>query len=464
MAVFRYFLIIAILVCSAFADTPANCSYEDIRGRWLFHEGPRGNDKTVDCTADVNITSAIIIKLEFPNTAIDEDGNVGFWTIIYNQGFEVVINNRKYFAFSYFTQNADEITSICVHTFYGWSHAVGVNPRDWSCYIGAKLDAEEQKKTSKRYADKSKYLQMVYENKLYKKNSDLVQQINKAQSSWAATHYEIFEGKKISELVKMAGGKKSLILGKPKPAPVDEKTLELASKLPDSFDWRNVNGVSYVSPIRNQGSCGSCYAFASMAMSEARLRIYSNNTQQTVFSTQDIVECSQYSQGCDGGFPYLVGGKYAEDYGLVEEQCNPYRGVDGKCNTKTCPRKYSTKYNYIGGFYGACNEASMKVELVNNGPIAVSFEVYDDFLNYKAGVYHHTFLKDNKNFPFNPFELTNHVVIIVGYGTDKNTKEPYWLVKNSWGTSWGEEGFFRIRRGTDECAIESIAVASQIIV
>lgn len=58
-----------------------------------------------------------------------------------------------------------------------------------------------------------------------------------------------------------------------------------------------------------------------MAMNEARLRIRSLNTKQTVFSTQDIVECSQYSQGCDGGFPYLVSGKYAEDFGLVEESC-----------------------------------------------------------------------------------------------------------------------------------------------
>ena len=108
---------------------------------------------------------------------------------------------------------------------------------------------------------------------------------------------------------------------KPKPAPVDKKTELLASSLPDSFDWRNISGVSYVSPIRleehppfnkslqtvvkyevhctwrNQGSCGSCYAFASMGLNEARLRIKTLNQKQNVFSTQDIVECSQYSQG-----------------------------------------------------------------------------------------------------------------------------------------------------------------------
>lgn len=93
----------------------------------------------------------------------------------------------------------------------------------------------------------------------------------------------------------------------------------MVRQLPDKFDWRNVNGINYVSPIRNQGSCGSCYAFGSMALHEARLRIKSNNTQTNVFSTQDIVECSKYSQGCDGGFPYLVAGKYAEVIFIKQE-------------------------------------------------------------------------------------------------------------------------------------------------
>lgn len=97
-------------------------------------------------------------------------------------------------------------------------------------------------------------------------------------------------------------------------------------------------------------------------MHEARLRIKSNNTRKTIFSTQDIVECSDYSQGCNGGFPYLVAGKYAEDFGLVEEACNPYKGVDGNCSTNPeCKRHYATNYRYIGGFYGACNEGNHKI-------------------------------------------------------------------------------------------------------
>lgn len=128
------------------ADTPANCTYEDIRGLWVFHEGPRGNSKSINCSEKINITSAYYVRLEFPNTAIDLDGNVGFWTIIYNQGFEVVVNNRKYFAFSYYTEKGKNVTSYCQHTFWGWAHETGVNPADWSCYIGARLDENVEPK------------------------------------------------------------------------------------------------------------------------------------------------------------------------------------------------------------------------------------------------------------------------------------------------------------------------------
>jgi cathepsin C len=92
--------------------------------------------------------------------------------------------------------------------------------------------------------------------------------------------------------------------------PVNEEIKKLAEMLPKSFDWRNVNGSDYVSPVRNQGElCGSCYSFASTAMIESRIRIKSRNIQQPVLSPQDIIECSRYTQGCHGG-KYL---KYLEN-------------------------------------------------------------------------------------------------------------------------------------------------------
>ena len=82
---------------------------------------------------------------------------------------------------------------------------------------------------------------------------------------------------------------------------VTEEDLLKAKSLPDEFDWRNVDGKNYVSPVRDQGGCGSCYAFGTLAMFEARVRILSNNTKTPVLSTQDVVSCSEYAQGCEGG-------------------------------------------------------------------------------------------------------------------------------------------------------------------
>ncbi|RWS18755.1 dipeptidyl peptidase 1-like protein, partial [Leptotrombidium deliense] len=163
---------------------------------------------------------------------------------------------------------------------------------------------------------------------------------------------------------------------------------------------------------------------------------------------------------CEGGFPFLVAGKYGQDYGFVEEKCNPYEGRDGPCHEKKCIRHYTANFDYVGGFYGACNEELMRIGLVKNGPMSVSFEVYSDFQYYKGGIYHHTGLSGRRvtGSKFNPFEITNHAVLLIGYGADSKTGEKYWIVKNSWGTGWGEFGYFRIRRGTDECGIESIAV------
>lgn len=102
----------------------------------------------------------------------------------------------------------------------------------------------------------------------------------------------------------------------------------------------------------------------------------------------------------------------------------------------------------------------MKFELVSNGPIVVGFKVYKEFMQYAGGIYHHTGLGDLR---FNPFEETTHAVLVIGYGIDNVSGEKYWIVKNSWGTTWGEKGYFRIRRGNDECGIESDAVAAMPI-
>ncbi|XP_029458150.1 dipeptidyl peptidase 1 isoform X2 [Rhinatrema bivittatum] len=352
----------------------------------------------------------------------------------------------------WYKKEGQNVTSYCHETLPGWVH--DVLGRNWACFIGQKVSPAPSHVSVNTVSVYKHWEGLSRRPYLY--NLDFVNAINSVQKSWTATRYKEYELYTLEEVHRRAGGRNSRVPRRPKPAPFTSEKVDL-SGMPETWDWRNVKGVNYVSPIRNQGSCGSCYSFATMGMLEARIRIRTNNTQKPIFSAQQVVSCSEYSQGCDGGFPYLIAGKYIQDFGIVEEECFPYLGRDSPCTLKSdCFRYYTSEYHYVGGFYGGCNEALMKFELVRHGPLAVAFEVYDDFLHYQGGIYHHTGLRD----PFNPFELTNHAVLLVGYGRDPDTNENYWLIKNSWGTSWGEEGYFRIRRGTDECAVESIALAA----
>jgi len=455
---------LALLTPEIIADTPANCTYDDIVGNWIFYESDRGHSSTIDCDTTKNLTYTSEIELIFPNVAMDQYGNQGVWTLIYNQGFEVTINSRRYFAFSNWTEDEHhKVTSRCSETKPGWSHDIYV--RDWSCYI-AKRQGDQKLKVHKDYSKVDNLLGDNLSQKTYQTNRQMINKINQKQSSWLATEYPELEQYTHLEMLRRMGGIKSRVVHRPKPAPVAAPTRKLAQQLPTTFDWRNVSGVNYISPVRDQGGCGSCYAFASMAMLEARYRIMTDNLERLVFSPQDVVECSIYAQGCDGGFPYLIAGKYAEDFGVVTETCNPYKAQQPKqqtCGTGlNCRRYYATNYYYVGGYYGATNEALMRLALINNGPLAVGFEVYDDFMTYRTGVYHHTGVTDqvNKLNKWDPFQITNHAVLVVGYGTEQGTNTPYWTVKNSWGPGWGEQGYFRIRRGTDECGIESLAVES----
>jgi len=439
------------------ADTPANCTYDDIVGSWTFYETERSGDNSIDCTKQGAAVEKLKLELVFPSSAMDQFGNAGTWTMIYNQGFEVTVNGRTYFGFSDYEEvpNKGGVISYChrIKLGMGWSHDVTV--RNWACFSGKKTTKGERQAPKFHPVRNNTSSQA---GRKYRQEQWQVDLINSAQQSWVATIYPHLQDSNEDHIHKMKGGRHSVLYSKPKKASHRLKGREETNHefLPESWDWRNVDGQNYVSEVRDQGQCGSCYAFSSLGMLESRVKILTRNTKNFTFSPQDVVSCSPLSQGCEGGFPYLVAGRYGKSYGVLEEDCMPYRGTDDSCGQSKCIRHYTASYSYVGGYYGGCSETAMKRALVENGPLAVSFEVYDDFMMYKSGVYHHTNLINQGH--FEPFEVTNHAVVLVGYGHDPVVGEDYWIIKNSWSTAWGEDGYFRIRRGTDECSVESIAV------
>ncbi|GIY23985.1 dipeptidyl peptidase 1 [Caerostris extrusa] len=139
MALLYFSALLTLLFVYSRADTPANCTYEDIRGVWTFYEGERSGSSNVNCsTFKGPVTYISKVKLDFPDVAVDDVGNKGYWTLIYNQGFEVVINYRKYFAFSKFkSSSGGNTTSYCDTVLPGWSH--DVLGKNWACYNAQKV-------------------------------------------------------------------------------------------------------------------------------------------------------------------------------------------------------------------------------------------------------------------------------------------------------------------------------------
>ena len=161
-----------------------------------------------------------------------------------------------------------------------------------------------------------------------------------------------------------------------------------------------------------------------------------------------------------------------QEFGLVTDACAPYNPVSRKCEeaTKSCKRFYSKNYEYVGGYYGANigDQGQAMVEELQNGPVAVGFEVTDAFRSYSSGIYVEPSLKSE----FNPIVSVNHAVLCVGYGVcgkndsacdGVNEGMKYWIVKNSWGKSFGEDGFFKIIRGVNDLGIESMPFKAEPI-
>jgi len=219
-------------------------------------------------------------------------------------------------------------------------------------------------------------------------------------------------------------------------------------EIPESFDARK-QWPSFIHPIRDQAQCGSCWAFSGAEVLGDRFTIATNGKTNVVLSPEDMVSCDTGDMGCGGGMLDSEW-KYLVETGIVSDACFPYSAGAGQapaCQAKCSDSEAFTKYKAADSFHLTTVEDIQK-EVMTNGPVQAAFMVYKSFLSYKSGIY-------NKHWwQFWDQELGGHAVKIVGWGTEKNT--PYWIVANSWSTTWGEDGYFRIKRGGNVCQFESM--------
>ena len=197
--------------------------------------------------------------------------------------------------------------------------------------------------------------------------------------------------------------------------------------VPVAFDWRNYNGGNFVTPVRNQSNCGSCWAFATTAALEAQVLISDNTPGINVDLSEQTLVCCSGAGSCSGGY-IGTASDYIRDAGLPAESCCPYAATNNSC-TNTCADYYTiTGWHWVTSTTPTID--AIKNHLCTYGPLVTTMDVYSDFYSYRLGVY---------SYVTGTYQ-GGHAVLIVGY----DDAGQYFIVKNSWGAGWGEAGYFRI--------------------
>uniref|UniRef100_A0A4W3K4G5 Cathepsin L1-like n=1 Tax=Callorhinchus milii TaxID=7868 RepID=A0A4W3K4G5_CALMI len=223
----------------------------------------------------------------------------------------------------------------------------------------------------------------------------------------------------------------------------DVSTRPKSLKLPGSVDWRD---KGYVTPVKNQGACGSCWAFSSTGALEGQT--FKKTGKLVSLSEQNLVDCSKAegNSGCGGGWMENAFKYVSDNNGIDSEDGYPYTATDDPCNYN--PNYKATNCtNYM--FVSEGNETALAMAVATIGPISIAIDAtHQSFQFYHHGVYYEPDCTDY---------TMSHAVLIVGYG--RKSGKNYWIVKNSYSTSWGDKGYILMSKDKmNNCGIASHAV------
>uniref|UniRef100_A0A8C9GMF1 Peptidase C1A papain C-terminal domain-containing protein n=1 Tax=Piliocolobus tephrosceles TaxID=591936 RepID=A0A8C9GMF1_9PRIM len=275
----------------------------------------------------------------------------------------------------------------------------------------------------------------------------------------------------------------------------DDMNTKIKLTLPRNFSWGDpYNNSEFDDDVEDQKECGFCYIIASVYTLKKRFEIllwnrYKKKIKMPKLSNESIIKCSPYNQGCEGGYPFLVG-KHIYEYGIVPEDTLLYANDNGNMcklslgiienmdsynsNSSSSSSSsnnvnevyYASDYNYINGCYECSNEYDMMYEILQNGPIIAAinadktlidmYNITDEDFIYDVDSNAHK-ICDIPNEGFNGWQETNHAITIVGWGEqlDKNNKiKKYWIIRNTWGKQWGYNGYIKFQRGFNVAGIE----------
>jgi C1A family cysteine protease len=227
----------------------------------------------------------------------------------------------------------------------------------------------------------------------------------------------------------------------------EENILKPKMTAPPTFDWRDRDAVT---PVKDQGQCGSCWAFSVTENVESvwiLARGLNSSSTQPLLAPQQLVDCDDYSFGCDGGFP-----PFAYDYlvsagGMDDEKDYPYTAHGG-----TCKFVQSAVVAKITGYkFGTTpeDESTMADNLVSWAPLSICVDARY-WQDYQGGIF--------SEWQCDDVPLLDHCVQAVGFNT--TAPIPYWIVRNSWGTNWGEDGYIRLQYGTNTCGLTYVVTCA----